>query len=277
MASDLDSVTVDDGATLATTRSGPIDGRPMLLLHGGPGLWDYLQPVADLMPTDMRVHRFDQRGCAASTGHGDYRLERAVADIEALRRHWGHQRWSLFGHSYGASLALAYAWAHPDRIDRLIYCSGFGPGEQWRLAYRRDRHRWLTPAQRSQLDELARLPARDPAQETEFLTLSWTSDHADPQRAEAWAATDAAACPGVNYDANRILGAQIRMDGRGGHQPDVDDHRPSCGRPRRARPAARRRGRTHRPRAASRAASDHCPRRTSPLARAARRVRRPDR
>jgi proline iminopeptidase len=73
------------------------------------------RPVADLIDSTHVVHRYDQRGCGWSTGPDDYRLARAIADLDALRASWGRERWTVFGHSWGATLALAYAWTHPER------------------------------------------------------------------------------------------------------------------------------------------------------------------
>jgi proline iminopeptidase len=94
------------------------------------------RPVADLIDSTHVVHRYDQRGCGWSTGPDDYRLARAIADLDALRASWGHERWTVFGHSWGATLALAYAWTHPERTRAVVYCSGVGPGSAWRAPYR---------------------------------------------------------------------------------------------------------------------------------------------
>jgi proline iminopeptidase len=53
-------------------------------------------------------------------------MAEAVADLEALRAHWGLPTWVVGGHSFGATLALAYALTHPDRTRGLIYLSGTG-------------------------------------------------------------------------------------------------------------------------------------------------------
>ncbi len=179
----------------------------MLLCHGGPGQWDYLEPVARLLP-GHRVHRFDQRGCGQSTGPADYSVGRAVADIEVLRTHWGYDKWQVFGHSWGAELALAYAWSYPSRVDRLVYCSGCGPGADWKPDYRAEEARRLTPVQQRRREFLEHA-ARDAAREVEYLTLCWCTDYADPAAGLIWARQDAADAPcAVNLAANQELATE---------------------------------------------------------------------
>ena len=66
---------------------------------------------------------FDQRGCGRSTPHGETAqntTQDLIADIEALRIHLGIESWLLFGGSWGSTLALAYAIAHPERVTGLV-------------------------------------------------------------------------------------------------------------------------------------------------------------
>lgn len=200
-------VPASDGARLAAYLSGRHDSVPVLLCHGGPGMWDYLEPVAGMLP-EFAVHRFDQRGCGQSSGPPDYSVSRAVSDIEDLRRHWGYDRWQVFGHSWGATLALAYAWSHPGRVEKLVYCSGVGPGSDWKPSYRAAEQSRLTTEQverRHQLEHVSRSPDED----IEYLTLCWCTDYADPDAGLRWARQDAenAPCP-VNFTANKLLSAE---------------------------------------------------------------------
>ncbi|WP_412542582.1 alpha/beta hydrolase [Longispora sp. K20-0274] len=198
----------EDGAQLWTTVDGPVGAPPLVLCHGGPGLWDYLGPVAGLLSADRRTHRFDQRGCGRSTGPEDYSIATAVADLDAVRARCGLDRWAVFGHSWGATLALAYAWAHPDRVTALVYCSGVGPGDGWRAPFRAEYERRLTPAQRARHAYLEARESRSADEETEYRILAWTPDHADRRRAAEWAAEDAAVAYPINVRANRELAAE---------------------------------------------------------------------
>ncbi|GHF71553.1 hydrolase [Kitasatospora xanthocidica] len=109
-----------DGTRLAFRTLG--DGPPLLCLPGGPGrAAEYLGDLGGL-----GAHRTlvlpDTRGTGASAPSADpasYRVDRLVADVEALRRRLGLDRVDLLGHSAGGSLALLYAAAHPDRLASL--------------------------------------------------------------------------------------------------------------------------------------------------------------
>jgi pimeloyl-ACP methyl ester carboxylesterase len=104
----------------------------VLLLHGGPGVPDYLEPVARMLAPRHRAARFDQRGVgksialSAAYGIGDY-----LADVDAVRNHLRVERLHLFGHSWGGLLAQLYASAYPDQTASLVLCNsstGAGPG-----------------------------------------------------------------------------------------------------------------------------------------------------
>ena len=87
------TVTAGDGTALHVEVTG--SGPPVVLLHGGPGLWDYLRPLADLLPGRTAI-RFDQRGCGRSGGtDGPFTLDVALADVEAVRAALGVGRWTL--------------------------------------------------------------------------------------------------------------------------------------------------------------------------------------
>lgn len=94
-------------------------GRPVLFLHGGPGAGAGAVHRRFFDPSIWRVVLFDQRGAGRSRPLGEIESNTTphlVADIEALRRHLHVDRWVLFGGSWGSTLALAYAQAHPDRV-----------------------------------------------------------------------------------------------------------------------------------------------------------------
>ena len=187
-----------------TSTSGT--GPPLMLCHGGPGLWDDLEPVAEMVGDLVAVHRWDQRGCGRSTGSGPYTLTRFIADLEELRLHFGYERWLVGGHSWGATLALLYSFACTERVSSLLYISGVGVGSEWKASYRVE-HR-LTPGQRRRRDEL-KVRCRNEAEEREYRTLSWAPDHADRGRAFEIAASQAAAPFRVNYECNTALNAEI--------------------------------------------------------------------
>lgn len=107
---------------------GNPEGKPVVVLHGGPGsgcstgLRRYFDPSA------YRIVLFDQRGCERSTPRASEpganlatnTTEHLLADIELLRRHLEIDRWLVFGGSWGSTLALAYAERNPERVSEII-------------------------------------------------------------------------------------------------------------------------------------------------------------
>lgn len=110
-----------------TVRGPDTAGHTLVLLHGGPGISSqYMSGFADLASDRRRVINYDQRGVGASTApakDSGYSLDANVADLEALRGSLGVERLELLGHSWGGLLAMAYAAAHPDHVERLVLVS----------------------------------------------------------------------------------------------------------------------------------------------------------
>jgi proline iminopeptidase len=103
--------------------SGRRDGLPVVFLHGGPGGGSSPRHRRFFDPRAYRIVVYDQRGAGRSTPLGELRdntTPHLVADLETLRRHLGIERWLVFGGSWGSTLALAYAEAHPDRCLGLV-------------------------------------------------------------------------------------------------------------------------------------------------------------
>jgi proline iminopeptidase len=196
-------VPVDDGVVLWTATGG-CGSVPVVLCHGGAGLWDYLQPVAESLSSVAHVHQWEQRGCGRSERVGPYSTTRYLADLEFLRRHFGHERWMAVGHSWGAGLALRYALDHPARVFGVLYVSGTGFGQAWREAYHREADRRLTARQRGRRDELARR-RRTAGEERDWRVLSYLPDVGDPDRAVPIAAAFADVPYAINFDCNKAL------------------------------------------------------------------------
>jgi len=110
---------LSDGHTMYWEQVGNPRGVPVLFLHGGPGAGAGIIHRRFFDPAFWRVVIFDQRGAGRSRPLGSLAnntTPHLVEDIEALRRHLGIQQFLLFGGSWGSTLALAYAQAHPDRV-----------------------------------------------------------------------------------------------------------------------------------------------------------------
>ncbi|MGN9778954.1 prolyl aminopeptidase [Micromonospora sp. H33] len=122
---------VGDGQLVHWEVHGAPDGKPAVVLHGGPGSGcdaGWLRPF-DL--SRYRVVLLDQRGCGRSRPNvGDHTVDLStnttphlVADIERLREHLGVDRWLVLGASWGSTLALAYAQRHPGRVTEMVLFS----------------------------------------------------------------------------------------------------------------------------------------------------------
>jgi proline iminopeptidase len=119
---------VGDGNRIHWEVCGNPDGKPALVVHGGPGSGSSAHSRRTFDPERYRVILFDQRGCGRSTPHAsdpatDMRhntTHHLLADMERLREHLGVRRWLLYGYSWGSTLLLAYAERHPDRVSEIV-------------------------------------------------------------------------------------------------------------------------------------------------------------
>lgn len=112
-------LSLDNGHTMYWEQSGNPQGKPVLFLHGGPGAGAGAVHRRFFDPRFWRIIIFDQRGAGRSrplAGLTANTTPHLVADIELLRQFLAIDRWLLFGGSWGSTLALAYAQAHPERV-----------------------------------------------------------------------------------------------------------------------------------------------------------------
>lgn len=119
---------VGDGHVLYVEECGRPDGVPVVVLHGGPGggCSPFMRRFFD--PAHYRIVLFDQRGCGRSRPTASVEAnttQHLIRDIEEIRQKLGISIWLLFGGSWGATLALAYAQAHPDHVTGLICAACF--------------------------------------------------------------------------------------------------------------------------------------------------------
>lgn len=123
-----DMLDVGDGHELHVESVGRTDGIPAVYLHGGPG--SGCQPDHRRLFDPDRFHAvlFDQRGCGRSRPKGSRAhntTAHLVADMEKVREKFGIARWMVVGGSWGATLALAYAEAHPERVSGIALRATF--------------------------------------------------------------------------------------------------------------------------------------------------------
>ena len=120
---DRQMMDVSEGHALYVEQSGNPEGLPVVVLHGGPGGGCSPAMRRYFDPRIYRIVLFDQRGCGRSRPHARVEANTTwhlIADIEHIRRALGIERWIVFGGSWGATLALIYAEAHPAPVRHLV-------------------------------------------------------------------------------------------------------------------------------------------------------------
>lgn len=115
-----------------------VEVQPLLLLHGGPGVPDYMQASTASLLRELRRISFDQRGVGESEClDGRFDLSAYVSDVEHVRTSLGVDSWQVLGHSWGGLLAQAYTSAQPHRVRCLVLSSSsLGVGSDWKRTKR---------------------------------------------------------------------------------------------------------------------------------------------
>ncbi|HEX5402513.1 MAG TPA: alpha/beta hydrolase [Pseudonocardiaceae bacterium] len=121
-----DAFVADSGAGPIAGSASAGDGPNLLLLHGGPGLSDYMSLLDD-ETAGWRTITYQQRGLPPSAVDGPFDIERHVADAVAVLDALGVERTVVLGHSWGAHLALQLALAEPERVTAVVAVDGLGP------------------------------------------------------------------------------------------------------------------------------------------------------
>ena len=114
---------LDAPHTMYWEECGNASGPPMLFIHGGPGGGSLPHHRRFYDPSFWRIVLYDQRGAGRSTPAAELRentTAHLIEDIERLREHLRVDKWLLFGGSWGSTLALLYAQAHPERVSGLV-------------------------------------------------------------------------------------------------------------------------------------------------------------
>jgi proline iminopeptidase len=122
---------VGDGQRIHWWTAGNPHGKPLIMVHGGPGSGCPPSWARFCDPHAYRIVGFDQRGCGASTPDAadpatDLSVnttQHLIADLERLREHLGIDRWLVLGASWGSTLSLAYGQQHPERVSEMVLFS----------------------------------------------------------------------------------------------------------------------------------------------------------
>ncbi len=138
---------VEGGHSIYWEESGNSQGKPILFVHGGPGMGSDAYHRTFFNPA-YRIILFDQRGCGKSLPFSSLENNTTwdlVRDMEALRDHLNIDKWVVFGGSWGSTLGLSYAIKHPERVEGMILRGVFlcRPKEiQW---YYQEGANWIFP------------------------------------------------------------------------------------------------------------------------------------
>jgi proline iminopeptidase len=151
LASAEDGAVPRDGFDLRYRAEGA--GPPIVFLSGGPGLEvSTFTPAAAFFPAGYRFVFLEQRGTGrsipAQMTAESFTLALMVEDLEALRVHLKQERLLLAGHSWGGMLAMAYAAAHPGKVDGLILIASGGPTNEFEKEFGRNLQARMSPADR---------------------------------------------------------------------------------------------------------------------------------
>ena len=173
--------------------AGPIvgwrqgSGAPVVLLHGGPGLSDYLSPLADELSGEYTVYRYQQRGLEPSTKFGPFTVESHLEDAVAVIDHIGPDPVLVVGHSWGGHLAMHLAAAHPDRLCGLVIVDPLGAlGDGGEADMQQSMTARIPPenmTRATELDDRAMRGEGTKEEAVESLHLVWPAYFADPAHA----------------------------------------------------------------------------------------------
>jgi proline iminopeptidase len=161
-------------------------GIPALLLHGGPGLPDYMEGCAAELANLFTTIRYTQRGTLPSTVGGPYTLETHMADALAILDLFGQEKAWAIGHSWGGHLALHLAVAHPDRLYGIVCVDPLGASARVLPVYREALLAKLGPEERTRVEEIEEHSDAGEVTEEQALEQSrilWPVKFADPETA----------------------------------------------------------------------------------------------
>jgi proline iminopeptidase len=178
---------VDDGDVVGWIHDAP--GMPnALLLHGGPGLSEYLDTLAVELDGLVATARYQQRGLAPSVVGGDISIAGHIADAVAVMDALGWDKPLVIGHSWGGHFAMHLAVAHPERVGGLVIIDALGAvGDGGIAEFGPNLMKRLSDAARDRIADLdAQEENGEPLTEDErreHLGLLWPSYFGDPANA----------------------------------------------------------------------------------------------
>ncbi len=180
---------VSGGHSIYFEQSGNPAGRPVLVVHGGPGGGSNPTMRRFHDPARYRIILFDQRGCGRSTPHAsleDNTTWHLVDDMERLRRELRVEQWQLFGGSWGSTLSIAYAEAHPAFVSDMILRGIFLLRRDELRWFYQDGAKWLFPDAFAELERVIPPAERNDLIGAYYRRLTHPDRHVQIEAARAW-------------------------------------------------------------------------------------------
>ncbi|EAR84013.1 proline iminopeptidase (macronuclear) [Tetrahymena thermophila SB210] len=181
---------VSDLHTVAWEISGNPDGKPVIVLHGGPGGGSEPFYRGYFDPEVYKIVQLDQRGSGKSTPHAcleENTTWHLVSDVEKLREHLEIQKWhTVFGGSWGSTLSLAYAQSHPDRVGHLVLRGIFLLRKSEIDFFYQEGSSWLFPEYHEKLRELLPEVQQGNILHNYYLKLTGKNEEEKIKFAKAW-------------------------------------------------------------------------------------------
>ncbi len=182
-------VAVSGGHTIHIEECGNPHGQPALVVHGGPGGGSNPAMRRFHDPKRYRIILFDQRGCGRSTPNAalhDNTTADLISDMELIRETLGITRWQLFGGSWGSTLSLAYAEAHPGRVTGLILRGIFLVTRAELQWFYQDGCSWIYPEAFAAFQRLIPIAERDDMISAYHRRLTGSDHGIQLEAARAW-------------------------------------------------------------------------------------------
>jgi len=191
-------------------------GDPVIVVHGGPGLdHAYLQPGLDALGALSTIVYYDQRGTGRSDGdltEESINLDTFVEDIDALRQTLGYDRVTVLGHSFGALIALEYAFRFPESLRALILMNPVEPGSRYRDQTAERQESKSLPEDREEMEALRQseaFSARDAATLSQVYRVAFRQVLRDREQIDQLDLDLSTATARNGQDVGALLGASF--------------------------------------------------------------------
>jgi len=204
---------VSDLHSIYWEASGNPEGKPVLVLHGGPGGGSQPSYRGFFDPSYYKIVQFDQRGAGSSEPHAcltDNTTWHSVNDCEEIRKMLKVEKWYIvFGGSWGATLSLVYAQAHPEKVERLVLRGVFMCRKSEIDFFYQEGTSWLFPDFHEELVSLLPEVERKDVLWNYWRRLTGDNEEVKLKFAKAWTKYEMATCK-LFIDAESI--AKIEVD-----------------------------------------------------------------